>query len=70
VVAKNALAFSERSRFTRPLLVDGTVGLVMAPGGRLLGVGRLVIREGRITEVDLIADPGRLAQLDLSVLDD
>jgi len=70
VVAKNALAFSERSRFTRPLIVDGSVGIVMAPGGRLLGVGRIVIREGRITEVDLIADPDRLAQLDLSVLDD
>ncbi len=70
VVAKNALAFAERSRFTRPLLVDGTVGLVMAPGGRLLGVGRLEIRDGRITVMELIADPERLARLDLAVLDD
>jgi RNA polymerase sigma-70 factor (ECF subfamily) len=70
VVAKNALAFSARSQFTRPVLVDGNVGLVMAPGGRLLGVGRLVIRDGRIHEVDLIADPERLARLELSVLED
>ena len=70
VVAKNALAFSERSRFTRPVLVDGTVGIVVAPRGRLLGVGRLVIRDRHISEVDLIADPERLAQLELSVLDD
>ena len=70
VVAKNAMAFSERSRFTRPLLVDGSVGVVMAPGGRLVGVGRLAIRDGRITVMELIADPERLAQLELGVLDD
>jgi RNA polymerase sigma-70 factor (ECF subfamily) len=70
VVARNAMAFSERSRFTRPVLVDGTVGVVMAPGGHLLGVGRLVIRERRITVMELIADPERLAQLELAVLDD
>ena len=70
VVAKNAVAFSARSQFTRPVLVDGNVGMVMAPGGRLLGVGRLVIRDGRIIEVDLIADPERLAHLELSVLED
>ena len=70
VVAKNALAFSERSQFTRPVLVNGNVGVVMAPNGRLLGVGRMVIRDGRITEVDLIADPERLAALELSVIGD
>ena len=70
VVAKNALAFAERSRFTRALLVDGTVGVVMAPGGHLLGVGRLEIRNGRITVMEMIADPERLARLELAVLDE
>jgi RNA polymerase sigma factor (sigma-70 family) len=70
VVAKNALAFAERSRFTRALLVDGTVGLVMAPGGHLLGVGRLEIRNGRIAVMEMIADPERLARLELAVLDE
>jgi len=36
----------------------------------LVGVGRIVIREGLITEVDLIADAERLAKLELSVFDD
>jgi RNA polymerase sigma factor (sigma-70 family) len=70
VVAKNALAFAERSRFARAVLVNGSVGLVMAPGGHLLGVGRLEIRDGRIAVMELIADPERLAQLELAVLDD
>src|SRR5580704_12178054 len=70
VVAKNALAFAERSRFARAVLVNGSVGLVMAPGGHLLGVGRLEIRDGRIAVMELIADPERLAQLELSVLDE
>jgi RNA polymerase sigma factor (sigma-70 family) len=70
VVAKNALAFAERSRFARPVLVNGSVGLVMAPGGHLLGVGRLEIRDGRIAVMELIADPERLAQLELAVLDE
>jgi RNA polymerase sigma-70 factor (ECF subfamily) len=69
-VAKNALAFSARGPFTRPILVDGNVGVVLAPGGRLLGVGRLTILDGRITEVDLIGDPARLARLGLAILDD
>jgi len=69
-VAKNALTFSARSQFTRPVLVNGNVGVVMAPNGRLVGVGRIVIREGLITEVDLIADAERLAKLELSVFDD
>jgi hypothetical protein len=70
VVAKNALAFAERSRFARAVLVNGSVGLVMAPGGHLLGVGRLEIRDGRIAVMELIADPERLAQLELAVLDE
>ena len=36
----------------------------------MVGVGRLAIRDGRITVMELIADPERLAQLELGVLDD
>jgi RNA polymerase sigma-70 factor (ECF subfamily) len=41
----------------------------MAPRGRLFGVGLLTIRGRRITEIDLVADPERLRQLELAVLD-
>lgn len=69
-VASGALRFARRSRFARPALVDGDVGLVLAPRGRLLQVMRLTVMDGRISEIELIADPDRLRRLDLAVLDD
>jgi RNA polymerase sigma-70 factor (ECF subfamily) len=52
------------------VLVDGAVGVVVAPRGRLLMVLRFRVRDGKIVEIDAIADPARLRQLDLTVLDD
>jgi hypothetical protein len=69
-VVKGALLASARTRFTQPALVNGAVGLVMAPRGRLLLVLGFTITEDRITEIDVVADPPRLRQLDLAVLDD
>jgi RNA polymerase sigma-70 factor (ECF subfamily) len=69
-VANGAFAASERARFTQPALVNGAVGLVMAPRGRLFLVLGFTITDGKITEIDVIADPDRLRQLDLAVLDD
>jgi len=68
-VAGGASAAAERVRFTQPALVNGAVGLVMAPRGRLFLVLDFTITGGRITEIDIIADPDRLRELDLAVLD-
>ena len=68
-VAKGALLASERARFTQPALVNGSVGLVMAPLGRLFLVLGFTIVDDRITGLDVIADPDRLRALDLAVLD-
>src|SRR5215207_4943293 len=59
-----------RARAARPALVDGAAGVVVAPRGRLLMVLGFTIRDGKIVEIDAIADPARLRQLDLVVLDD
>jgi RNA polymerase sigma factor (sigma-70 family) len=69
-VAKGALAFSSRARAGRVALVNGAVGVVVAPRGRLFLVGTLTIRHERVTEMDLVADPERLRKLDLAVLND
>ena len=42
----------------------------MAPRGRLLMVLGFTIRGGKIVEIDALADPERLRQLDLAVLDE
>jgi RNA polymerase sigma factor (sigma-70 family) len=69
-VAKGAMAATGRARFTGPALVNGAVGLVMGPRGWLFLVLGFTITDGKITEIDVIADPDRLRQLDLAVLDD
>jgi RNA polymerase sigma factor (sigma-70 family) len=65
-----ASTFSGRARFARPALVDGAAGAVWAPGGRPRVVFGFTITHGRITEIDILADPERLRRLDLTVLDD
>jgi RNA polymerase sigma-70 factor, ECF subfamily len=69
-VAKQALAFSGRARFAQPALVHGAVGIVVAPHGRLLVVLGLRVMHGKIVAIDVVADPARLRQLDLAILDD
>ncbi len=68
-VAKGAMAAMKRAWFTGPALVDGAVGLAMAPGGRLRLVLTFTIIEGAVTEIEVIAEPDRLGRLDLAVLD-
>jgi RNA polymerase sigma-70 factor (ECF subfamily) len=67
-VAKQALAFSGRARFAQAALVNGAVGVVVAPRGRLFVVLGLTVTRGKIVEIDVVADPARLRQLDLAVL--
>jgi len=62
--------FAGRAQAARAALVDGSVGVVVAPHGRLLGVLDLLIKEGKITAITTISDPARLRQLHLAVLDD
>lgn len=69
-VARGALASSVRARVTQPALVNGAVGLVMAPRGRLYLVLGFTFADGMITEIDVIAEPDRLRQVEIAVLDD
>ncbi len=65
-----AKQFSGRAQGARPVLVNGTVGVVVAPRGRLLFVLVLTVTNGKIAEIDMVADPKRLRRLDLAVLGD
>jgi len=68
--AKGAIAFSRLAHFVQPMVVDGALGLVWAPGGQLSRVLRFTIMHGKIVQVEVIADPARLRDLDLAVLKD
>ena len=56
-------------RAAQPALVNGAVGVIVAPRGRLMMVLEFTIENGKIAAVDAIADPERLAELELAVLD-
>lgn len=62
--------FSGRARAAQPAIVNGAVGLVWATGGRPRVVFGFTITRGKIVAIDLVADPERLRQLDLTVLND
>jgi RNA polymerase sigma-70 factor, ECF subfamily len=64
------VAFSRFARFVQPAVVNGAVGLVFAPGGKLSRALSFTVANGRIIQVEIITDRDRLRQLDLSVLDD
>jgi RNA polymerase sigma-70 factor (ECF subfamily) len=67
--AGNAVAFAAMLRQAEVALVDGRVGVVYAPGGKLSRVLDLTIENERITRIDVVADPSRLERLELSALD-
>ncbi len=65
-----AQQFSGRARAAQLALVNGIVGAVWAQGGQPRVVFGFTIAHGKIVEIDLLADPEGLRQLDLVVLKD
>ncbi|MFF4750270.1 sigma-70 family RNA polymerase sigma factor [Streptomyces sp. NPDC002514] len=67
-VARGAMAAVARARFTGLALLDGAVGLVMAPFGRPRLVLAFTFEAGRITAIEVIAEPERLGRIEIGVL--
>jgi RNA polymerase sigma-70 factor (ECF subfamily) len=68
-VAKRGLAAPGGRRYSQLALVDGAVGIVVAPYGRLLAVLSFTVSGAKIVEMDVISDETRVRGLDLAVLD-
>jgi RNA polymerase sigma-70 factor (ECF subfamily) len=68
VVAEEVTVFGTRSRYAAAALVDGDVGIVVAPHGRLHLLLRVEYAGDVIAGYELIADPIRLAELELADL--
>ena len=66
--AKGAIAFSRMAQSIQPVLINGAMGLILAPGGHLERAVSFTIERGKITEVDIIGDPTRLTHLELGVV--
>jgi RNA polymerase sigma factor (sigma-70 family) len=67
-VIEQARTFARLGRFARPARVNGSAGFVVASPTGPIAVAGFAIADGRIVEIDLLADPVRLRALDLSAL--
>jgi RNA polymerase sigma-70 factor (ECF subfamily) len=67
-VIAQAQRFAPLARFARPVLVNGGPGFLVARDGEPLALMAMTVRDGRITEMDVLADPDRLARLDLTAV--
>jgi RNA polymerase sigma factor (sigma-70 family) len=67
-VARQALMWSRVDLAMHPALVNGAVGMVATRNGVVFSIASIIVRKGKITEMDFLADPERLARLDLTVL--
>jgi len=67
--SRAAIQFARGAAFARPALVDGGVGLVIAPRGRLFRVLKFTFSGQKIAHIDIVSDPVRLHAIDLAVLE-
>ena len=68
-VAEEIVSFGQNARFAELAVVNGGVGMVIAPRGHLQMAVTVTIESDKINGYELIADPARLRRLDIAVLD-
>ena len=66
--ASGAVGFAPLASHMAPALIDGAMGLVMAPKGRLFRALRFTFEGDRIASAEVITDRARLATLDVVAL--
>jgi RNA polymerase sigma factor (sigma-70 family) len=69
-VIGQAMFYAQLGLVMKPALVNGAVGVVTTRDGKPFSVGGFTVRRGRIVEMDWLADPARVRELDLAILDD
>jgi RNA polymerase sigma-70 factor (ECF subfamily) len=65
-----AQQFVRRAHAARLALIDGFVGAVWGQGGQPRAVFNFTVAGGKIAAIEIIADPDRLGQLDVAILDE
>jgi ketosteroid isomerase-like protein len=67
-VARQALIGSLPNALLHPALVNGAAGVVVTVKGRPFAVMGFIVADGKIVEIDAIADPERVSRIAASVL--
>jgi RNA polymerase sigma-70 factor, ECF subfamily len=65
-VVRQARMYHELDRFSRPALVNGAAGIVVASADRIYSVLGFTVANGKIVAIDILADPTRLERLALA----
>ena len=65
-VASQALLWSRVDLTMRRALINGAAGIVSFLHGRPFSIAAVTVKNGKIAEIDFLADPERIAQLDLT----
>ena len=68
-VARQAVMWSRVDLAMRPAMVNGAAGAVATRNGAVFAIASVIVRHGKIAEMDFLADPERLARIDLTILD-
>jgi hypothetical protein len=66
--AARLIELSRGMRFVQPALINGSVGVIVAPGGKLARVLILDFTDDKVARIEAIGDPARFAELDITVL--
>jgi RNA polymerase sigma factor (sigma-70 family) len=66
-VARRAATWSRADLVMHPALVNGAAGMIAARDGTVFAVAAVIVRGGRIAELDFLADADRLARLGLTI---
>jgi RNA polymerase sigma-70 factor (ECF subfamily) len=69
VWAKGAVAYGQLAQLTTLAFVDGAIGVIFAPRGKLVRALRFTFANHRISGIEVVGDPGRLGELDVSTVD-
>ena len=65
---KQFIALSRGLRFVQPALINGSVGVILAPRGKLARALTFTFANGKVTRVEVIGDRARLREFDIAVL--
>ncbi|MGO9382887.1 MAG: sigma-70 family RNA polymerase sigma factor [Mycobacterium sp.] len=67
-VARLARSYAAPEREVRAATINGAAGAVVFVDGRATAIMAFVVRNGRVAAIDVLADPARIARIDLSAV--
>jgi RNA polymerase sigma-70 factor (ECF subfamily) len=68
--ARQAMKAAQGARAARTAVINGEVGLIVAPRGHLFRVLRFTIANDKISQIEVVGDPAQLGNLEVALLEE